>query len=163
MDINATAGIKSNKTELTLTRVFDAPRALVWGAWTDPKLVAQWWGPKAFTTSVCEIDLREGGAFRLDLCGPDGVIYPCKGIYHEIVEPERIVYSSDAAEGHPCGAGIPPRSRVTVTFIEHRTKTTLTLHTRFASAARREAAVQARFSISWQESLERLAKYVGTD
>jgi uncharacterized protein YndB with AHSA1/START domain len=61
--------------ELIITRVFDAPRKLVFKAWTDPKHVAQWWGPNGFTNPVCELDVRPGGAIRIDMHGPDGTIY----------------------------------------------------------------------------------------
>src|SRR5512133_1069200 len=61
---------------VTLTRTFDAPREVVWRAWTDPKLLAKWWGPRMFTTPRCEVDVRPGGAILIDMRGPDGVIYP---------------------------------------------------------------------------------------
>lgn len=85
--------------ELVISRVFDAPRTLVWKAWTDPKHVMQWWGPKGFNNSSCESDLRVGGTFHLNMSAPDGNTYPCKGIYREIKEPEHIVYDSEACEG----------------------------------------------------------------
>jgi uncharacterized protein YndB with AHSA1/START domain len=75
--------------ELTLVRTFSAPRALVFEVWTDPKHLAQWWGPQGFTNPVCEFDPRVGGAFRIHMRGPDGVTYPMKGIIQEIVPPER--------------------------------------------------------------------------
>jgi uncharacterized protein YndB with AHSA1/START domain len=87
---------------------------------------------------------------------PDGKVYPCIGTFREIVEPERIVYDGEAADGHPCGAGIPPRAVVTVSFAEQAGKTQLTLHTRFASAERQQAATAARFVVSWQEAMGRL-------
>lgn len=146
--------------EIIITRTFNAPRELVWKAWTDPQHIMQWWGPKGFSNSSCEADLRVGGKFLLHMCAPDGNTYPCTGIYREIVEPERIVYDSEADESHPCGAGLPPRSRVTVTFTEHGNKTTLTLHTRFESVARKDAANQAGYSVSWGEALERLAEHI---
>lgn len=146
--------------ELTITRTFDAPRALVWEAWTDPKHIMQWWGPQGFSNAACEADLRVGGRFRLEMCAPDGNMYPCVGIYREIVAPERIVYESTADDGHPCGAGLPPRSVVTLTLTERDGKTTLTLHTRFESPERKEAAAAARFVISWQEGLERLQDFL---
>lgn len=149
-------GITTDR-EIVISRTFDAPRELVWKAWTDPSHVMQWWGPKGFSNAACEIDLQVGGAFHLSMCAPDGNSYPCKGIYREIKEPERIVYASEADESHPCGAGLPPRSLVTITFAEHAGKTTLTIHTRFETASRREAANQAGFSSSWSEALERLA------
>lgn len=148
----------AGNTELSFSRTFDAPRALVWQAWTDPKHIEQWWGPNGFTGKSCTIDLRAGGHFDLTLCAPDGTSYPCRGMFHEIVEPERIVYDGEVAEGHPCGAGLPPHSRVTVTFAERNRQTTLTLHTRFMSAAQREAAVQAGYRLGWEDSLQRLAE-----
>ncbi len=147
--------------ELVITRTFDAPRALVWKAWTDPAHVMQWWGPNGFSNSSCESELQVGGRFHLNMCAPDGNSYPCKGIYREITEPERIVYDSEADEGHPCGAGLPPRSLVTITFVEHNNKTTLTLHTRFETAARLDAANQAGYSTSWGEALGRLSAITG--
>lgn len=147
--------------ELIITRTFDAPRALVWKAWTDPQHVMQWWGPNGFSNSSCESELQVGGRFHLNMCAPDGNSYPCKGIYREIKEPERIVYDSEADEGHPCGAGLPPRSLVTITFAEHDNKTTLTLHTRFETAARLDAANKAGYSTSWGEALGRLATITG--
>ena len=146
-----------NARELSITHTFDAPRALVWKAWTDPEHIMQWWGPKGFSNASCNVDLRIGGAFRLHMCAPDGNTYPCKGIYREIVEPERIVYDSEADESHPCGAGLPPRAVVTISLTEHQGRTTLTLHTRFGTSERLEAANQAGYSMSWGQALERLA------
>lgn len=148
-------------TELTITRVFNAPRDLVWQAWTDPDHIMQWWGPKGFENASCASDLRVGGRFRLEMCAPDGNVYPCVGAYTEIVPGERIVYASEADDSHPCGAGLPPRATVTVTFAERDGKTTLTHHTRFETAARKGAAVKERYLTSWQEAFERLAESVG--
>lgn len=148
------------ENELTITRTFDAPRALVWQAWTDPKHIMQWWGPAGFNNETCESDLRAGGRFNLKMRAPDGNVYPCIGTFREVIKHERIVYDGEAAEGHPCGAGIPPRAVVTVSFAEQGGKTRLTLHTRFASAERKQAAAAARFVISWEEALERLAGHI---
>ena len=119
-----------NDREIVSTRVFDAPRELVFAAWTDPRHVAQWWGPNGFTSFDCEVDLRGGGIFRLQMQGPDDAVYPCKGVFREVVEPEKIVYTGPSEETHPCGAGLPPNAIVTVTFAERDGKTTLTIHTR---------------------------------
>ena len=78
---------------MVVTRVFDAPRELVWKAWTDPKYVMQWWGPKGFTAPFCEIDFRVGGKFRYCMRTPDGQEGWNAGEYHEIVPHEKIVYS----------------------------------------------------------------------
>jgi uncharacterized protein YndB with AHSA1/START domain len=78
---------------MVITRVFDAPRALVWKAWTDPKYVMQWWGPKGFTTPVCKMDFRVGGKFLYCMRSPDGQEFWNGGEYHEIVLREKIVFS----------------------------------------------------------------------
>ncbi|ADE12553.1 SRPBCC domain-containing protein [Sideroxydans lithotrophicus] len=152
---------QANNNELVITRTFDAPRALVWQAWTDPKHIKRWWGPAGFNNETCVSDLRVGGRFHLEMRAPDGNMYPCIGTFREIVEAERIVYEGEATDGHPCGAGIPPRATVTVSFAEQDGKTHLTLHTRFASAERKQAAADARFVVSWKEALERLAEDIG--
>jgi len=83
-----------NETErMIVTRVFDAPRELVWKAWTDPKYVMQWWGPKDFTAPFCKIDFRVGGKFLCCMRAPDGKEFWNGGEYHEIVPHEKIVYS----------------------------------------------------------------------
>jgi uncharacterized protein YndB with AHSA1/START domain len=83
-----------NETErMVVTRVFDAPRELVWKAWTDPKYVMQWWGPKGFTVPFCEMDFRVGGKFLCCMRTPDGQDFWNGGEYHEIVLHEKIVYS----------------------------------------------------------------------
>jgi uncharacterized protein YndB with AHSA1/START domain len=83
-----------NETErMVVTRVFDAPRELVWKAWTDPKYVMQWWGPKGFTAPVCKMDFRVGGKFLYCMRMPDGQEFWNGGEYHEIVPQEKIVSS----------------------------------------------------------------------
>jgi len=84
----------ANGTErMVITRIFDAPRELVWKAWTDPRYVMQWWGPKGFTAPVCKIDFRVGGKFLCCMRSPDGQEGWNAGEYHEIVPYERIVSS----------------------------------------------------------------------
>jgi uncharacterized protein YndB with AHSA1/START domain len=84
----------ANETErMVITRVFDAPRELVWKAWTDPKYVMQWWGPKGFTSPHCEMDFRVGGKFLLSMRAPDGWEGWNGGEYYEIVPYEKIVSS----------------------------------------------------------------------
>jgi uncharacterized protein YndB with AHSA1/START domain len=148
--------------EILITRVFDAPRELVFAAWTDRDHVEQWWGPKGYSSFDCEIDLRVGGVFSLKMRGPDGTVYPCTGVFREVVKPERIVYSGPSEKNHPCGAGLPPNAIVTVTFAEQDRKTTLTIHTRLESAVDRDAAVAAGFVPGWESTLERLAELLPT-
>lgn len=84
----------ANEVErMTITRVFDAPRALVWKAWTDPKYVKLWWGPKGFTAPVCQMDFRVGGKSLYCMKSPDGQEFWNAVEYHEIVPPEKIVSS----------------------------------------------------------------------
>ncbi|BCK88258.1 hypothetical protein MIZ01_2060 [Sideroxyarcus emersonii] len=162
MDAPAQSANSIAGREIVIKRVFDAPRELVWAAWTDSGHIMQWWGPAGFNNETCESDLRVGGRFHLEMRAPDGKVYPCIGTFREIVESERIVYEGEAAEGHPCGAGIPPRATVTVSFAEQAGKTLLTLHTRFASEERKQAASAARFVVSWEDALGRLADTLHT-
>ena len=83
----------NEKERLVVSRVFDAPRALVWKAWTDPQYVKQWWGPKGFTAPVCKMDFRVGGKFLWCMKSPEGQEFWNGGEYHEIVLHEKIVYS----------------------------------------------------------------------
>lgn len=144
--------------EIVITRRLDAPRELVFQAWTDPKQLVQWWGPQGFTSDDCRLDLRAEGAFSLKMRGPGGVVCSCHGVFREIIAPERIVYLGQPDDDHACGAGLPPRSVVTVTFVERDGQTTLTIHTRLASSADRDAAVQAGFDVGWASCLERLSE-----
>lgn len=95
--------------EIVNMRIFYAPRELVWKAWTDPKHVAEWWGPNGFTTTIHEMDVRPGGVWRFTMHGPDGVDYKNKIVFIEIAKPARIVYD------HVSG----PKFQVTATFDEN--------------------------------------------
>ncbi len=146
----------TNRKELTITRIFDAPRELVWKAWTDPKLLARWWGPMWFTNPVCEVDLRPGGAILIHMRGPDGVVYPMKGVFHEIVEPERLVFTSSSVEGK--GDTTLLETINTVTFAELDGKTRLTLHAVVVKSTPEAAWMLAGMDEGWNTSLDRLAK-----
>ncbi len=88
-----TQSTPSEVERMTITRVFDAPRELVWKAWTNPQYAKQWWGPKGFTTPVYEMDFRVGGKFLIAMRSPDGQDFWNAGEYHEIVPHEKIVSS----------------------------------------------------------------------
>jgi uncharacterized protein YndB with AHSA1/START domain/DNA-binding transcriptional ArsR family regulator len=143
--------------ELVLTRVFDAPRRLVFKAWTDPKHVAKWWGPHGFTNPVCKLDVRPGGQIRIDMRGPDGTVYPMSGVYQEVVEPERLVFTSAALDerGKPLFEVL-----TTVTFTEQGGKTTQTLRARVVSRADKGDPYLAGMEAGWTQSLERLKEYL---
>jgi uncharacterized protein YndB with AHSA1/START domain len=86
---------------LVLTRIFDAPRELVYNAWTEPEHFMRWWGPKGFSTPVCTIDPRPGGVIHFCMRSPEGQDIWCKGVYREVVAPERIVCTSFFSERQP--------------------------------------------------------------
>ena len=143
--------------DLVLTRVFDALRELVFKAWTDPKIVAQWWGPHRFTNPVCELDPRPGGAIRIHMRGPDGTVYPMTGVYQEVVEPERIVFTSAALDA----AGNPMFEMLTtVTYTEERGKTKQILRTRVIKSTAEAPRYLAGMEAGWTQSLERLTAYL---
>ena len=121
---------------IVVTRVFDAPRNLVFDAWTDAKHVGNWWGPRGFTTTTHEMDVRPGGVWRLTMHGPDGVDYQNKITYLEVAKPERLVYDHG-------GAG----ARVTVTFEDQAGKTRLTMRMVFQSAKARDGVVKKHNAI----------------
>jgi len=140
--------------ELVITRVFDAPRELVFKAWIDPRHVTRWWGPKGFTNPVCELDARPGGAIRIDMKGPDGMVYPMGGVYREIVEPERLVFITTALEDEQGNPGLENLN--TVTFAEHNGKTKLTLHVVVIRATQEAARALAGMEQGWTQTLDRL-------
>lgn len=154
----------SGLDELVIERVFDAPREMVWIAWTDPKYVSRWWGPKDFTAPFCEIDFRVSGRFHFCMRSPDGKDYWNVGEYREIVRPERIVsvmYFSDKDGNRlkPSHYGFsddfPDEMRDIVNFEETPgEKTRLTLRRNHSlSLARRYGEDQG-----WNEALDRFAK-----
>jgi uncharacterized protein YndB with AHSA1/START domain len=141
--------------ETVITRVFDAPRELVWNAWTDPQQVVQWWGPTGFTTTIHEMDVRPGGVWRHTMHGPDGTDYPNKSVFIEIVKPERIVYSHGGGKKGDPGA----QFQATWTFKAQGEKTKLTLRMLFPSAAAREHVVKTYDAIEGgKQTLGRLAE-----
>ena len=155
----ATAALEpTDEKTIVISRTLDAPRELVFQAFTDPKHLSQFWGPKFTTAPVCEVDLRVGGAFRVEMRGPDGAVYPCTGVYREIVPPERLVYVATTADDNPCGGGLPPRSLVTITFAAMRDKTHITIVAQLQSRADVEAAIAGGYSMGWSDSLDRLTE-----
>ena len=144
---------KLSEREITITRVFDAPRALVFEAWTDAAQLAQWWGPKGFTNPVCEIDVRVGGAIRIHMRSPDGQVYPMRGEFREITAPERLVFTNIAVDGadKPIIEGL-----TTVTFAERGGKTTMTLHTRGRAVVDYAAGYLQGMEAGWTGSIDKL-------
>jgi uncharacterized protein YndB with AHSA1/START domain len=138
---------------LVLSRIFDVPRKLAFQAWTKPEHLIRWWGPKDFTLPFCQQDFRPGGEYRYCMRAPDGTDHWVWGVYREIVEPQRIVFTwlRDDSDGN-----ITNDSVVTVTFADHNGKTKLTLHQAiFKTVEDRDA-----HNGGWTQCLDRLAQYV---
>ena len=149
--------------EIVMSRVFDAPRTLVFDAWTRPELFARWFGPRGWTVPVCEIDLRPGGAYRHVLRGPDGAEVSLRGVYREVARPERLV-SVEAFDGFSEVGWRPEDQTVTTAvFTEQGSKTTWTATILYPSKEVRDAAI--RLDRAWTgmaESLDRLAELLAT-
>jgi uncharacterized protein YndB with AHSA1/START domain len=141
-----------NDRELVITRVFDAPRDLVFKAWTERERLAQWWGPEGFALPFLELDMRPGGTWRACMRGPDGTNYLQHGVCRELVPPERLAYTLiwDSDPEH--------EMLVTVVFAERGQKTEMTLRQRLFKT------VESRDSHrdGWSSSLNRLAVYLAS-
>lgn len=138
---------------LVIERVFNAPRHLVFQAWTDPEHMSQWFGPRGFKSTVLKNDLRPGGAYRIHMLGPDGDHWS-QGVYREIVPPERLVMAGSWADAQ--GNPTRPENVLTLTFAELDGKTKLTLHQAlFESVTARDA-----HNGGWSSSFDRLAEYL---
>ncbi|HKI99714.1 MAG TPA: SRPBCC family protein [bacterium] len=146
-----------SEREIVFTRVFDAPRALVFEAWTDPRHLVHWWGPRGFTLTIHEIAVQPGGMWRFLMHGPDGVDYPNVIVFDEVVPPERLIYSHSGEAEHDSA-----RFQVTVTFAEQGHRTAVTMRMLFPSAAERDHVVKQYGAIEGgNQTLDRLTEYLG--
>jgi uncharacterized protein YndB with AHSA1/START domain len=156
MAVTADAAALSGERELVITRIFDAPRRLVFKMWTEPEHLVRWWGPSGFTTISGRMDVRTGGVWSRSMRAPDGRVIRKHGVYREIVMPERLVftYVTDDPVGNP-----GPETLVTVTFTDLGGKTRLTLHQGgFESVLAGEA-----HHGGWTSCLERLAEHLSAN
>jgi NADPH:quinone reductase len=153
---------------LVVTHVYDAPRNLVFQAWTEPERVKQWWGPKEFTAPFCKIDFRVGGSYLFCMRSPDGKDYWSQGVYRAIKKPERIVSTDTFAdsEGHPVpperygmSPDWPEEAIIDVAFTEHAGKTRVTVrHSPLPQGRDRDMCRQG-----WDETLVRLGDYLAQE
>jgi uncharacterized protein YndB with AHSA1/START domain len=149
---------KNADREIVISREFAAPRELVWEAMTNPKHVVNWWGPRGFSTTIEEMDFRVGGVWKHVMRGPDGVKYPNKSIFKEIVKPERIVFSHGGKREN--GPGVSFESRWTFDLIEIN-KTKVSIRMVFPSAAERDFVVKEFGAIEGgRQTLEKLGEYL---
>jgi uncharacterized protein YndB with AHSA1/START domain len=138
--------------ELTVSRLIDAPPALVFKMWTEQEHAARWWGPQGFTAVSCRLEGRAGGTFRIAMRAPDGTVYTKRGLFHEVVPPKILVftYAWEDANGNP-----GHEMRVSLRFEAEGQKTLLTLHqTGFESVTERDSHQDG-----WTSCLERFAGY----
>ncbi len=159
----ARSGVSKNTKGLVITRIFDAPRELVWKAWTEPERMKRWWGPKNFTSPFCKIDFRVGGKYLFCMRSPEGQDFWSTGVYREIVEPERILCTDSFADEkgnvvpatyYGMSADFPLELQVTLTFEEHDGKTKMTLrHVGIPEGEMSDLTQQG-----WNESFDKLAE-----
>lgn len=159
----AEAVLTERRGRLYIQRIFDAPRELVWKAWTDPELISRWWGPAGFTAPVIRVDLREGGRYLLSMRSPEGQDFWSTGVYREVVAGERLVFTdsfSDAqgnvvpASTYGMSGDWPRELFVTVTLDEHGSGTKMILQVTGIPAGEPLDMAEA----GWNESLDRLAR-----
>jgi uncharacterized protein YndB with AHSA1/START domain len=153
--------------EFLITHTFDAPREAVYQAWTDPLLMAQWWGPHTFTNPVCNMDVRSGGAYRIVMRSAEGVDYPLTGVFQQVHPPELLVLTMCMDE-HPADwhalvrqyrrdkSDITKNPVTTVSFAAAGSQMKLTIWTRYESTDLRDALVELGMAEGWSQSFERL-------
>ncbi|TGN20035.1 SRPBCC family protein [Leptospira idonii] len=161
---------QTNQKEFSISRVLDAPRELVWKAWTEPARLAEWWGPKGFVIMQCTVDFRPGGIFHYGMRSPEGFEMWGKFIYQEIVPPEKMTYLlsfSDKDQGstrHPGALDWPLEILNTVTLKEENGKTKLTLQAVPYNATEEECRIFEEGHPSMEEgfggTFEQLVEYL---
>jgi uncharacterized protein YndB with AHSA1/START domain len=137
--------------EIVLTRIFDAPRDLVFDAFSKPELLKRWFGPRGWSLVVCEVDFKVGGGFRFVLRGPDGREMGMRGVYKEIVPPERSVHMESFDD-------YPGESQVTAVLVEQGGKTTLTATVLYPSQEVRDIVLKSGMEHGAAESYDKLAE-----
>jgi uncharacterized protein YndB with AHSA1/START domain len=153
--LTAASQSKPSKRAVAFTRMLDASPERVFRAWTDPELLARWWGPNGFTNPVCEVDARPGGDILIHMQGPDGVVYPMTGIFQEVNRPARIVFTSCAffaeTKDEPQITTLD-----TVTLAEHDGGTVLGVRAVVVRSTPAAAGALAGMEEGWRQSLDRL-------
>ena len=154
--VGSTTFTTPSDREIVMTRVFDAPRALVFDAWTKPEHVRKWMlGPDGWTMPVCEIDLRPGGIWRFVWRREDGSEMEMRGVYKEVMRPERVVHTE-------AWGGDWPETLNTLTLTEQNGKTTSTSTILYPSKEARDAAMQTGMKDGASVSFDRRAEYLRT-
>jgi uncharacterized protein YndB with AHSA1/START domain len=157
MDARSSTEPSTSDREILITRTFDAPRELVFKAWTAPEHLGAWWGPDGFTTTTHEMDFRPGGAWRFTMHGPDGTDYKDKIVYKEIEAPARLAYVHSADDDQKQGP-----FQVTADFKEQGGKTTITFRLVFENAEDRAQALKFGAMEGANQTLSHLADHLTT-
>lgn len=146
--------IEPGRQDIVITRVFDAPRDVVFKAVTDPTLIPKWWGPRSVDTVVDQMDVRPGGRWRFIHGEGDGSQWGFKGVYHDVVAPERVVqtFEFEGAPGHV--------ALETLTLEEVDGKTKYVVQSLHQSVESRDAALQAGMEAGARETIDRLAEVI---
>ena len=149
-----------SETNLTITREFDAPRDLVWKAWTETEHIKEWFGPEGFTTRVKTNDVVPGGKFDYAMIGPDGTEYPGTSIFKEIVAPEKIVATDDFGEEMKAeNPDLPGGMIVTTTFEDlGGSRTRVVISTEHASAEDKKKHEDMGVVAGWNSSLDKFER-----
>ena len=148
---------------LNLSRFFAAPRSLVFRIWTDARYVALWWGVEGATNPICEMDVRPGGSWRINMRTAGGTLYPNGGEYLEVIENERLVYTDIADASSPAWGGSPPGTAVhTVTFRDEGCGTRVRIHIRFSSAEDLNRLIESGFEDGLGQGFDRFERLVAS-
>jgi uncharacterized protein YndB with AHSA1/START domain len=143
----------SEQKELIITRILNAPIERVFEAWTDPKQIQKWWGPKDFKNPVCEWHAEKGGKIYIEMEGPDGVRYPMDGVFTEISDAKKIVFTARALD-----KGVPVLEDITTVLFEAQgNKTKLTVEAKVTKAVDSGENYLKGMNEGWNQSLDRLA------
>jgi uncharacterized protein YndB with AHSA1/START domain len=148
--------VSAARPEMTIVRVFAAPRSLVWKAWTEPERLAQWFGPKDFTNPVCEVDARPGGMVRITMQAPDGSQYPMDAVFDEVVAPSRLVWTASVEhEGNVSFA-----VRQVTTFAERDGGTEVTTQAFVLRSTPESSDALGGMEQGWSQSLDKLDAFL---
>ena len=139
--------------ELSISRLINAPRELVWEVWTNPEHIKHWWGPEGFTNTISVMDTKPEGTWEFIMHGPDGTDYKNKHIYKELIKPEKIVLDHVTA----------PKFRITATFEAQGNKTLVTLHSEFESAEQLQDVIRVfKADVGMKQNMDRMETYLIT-
>lgn len=142
--------------EMVITRLLNAPRELVFEVWTNPKHIAHWWGPNGFTNTIHEMDVKPGGIWRFMMHGPNGMDFPNRIVYNEVVKPERLVYTHSSEDPND-----PNVFQTTVTFEQQGNKTLLTMTSVFPTAEELTRVVKEYGALEGgNQTMNRLEEYL---